>query len=248
MYIVHQMLWQSPIESLMSIPKINIKFSNAQIISVSFTDLEKFDLAWSCYETIYCGFDADLLSDWWRPDRLYLLQSCPSDLERGSLVQTLCQDWTDFAAKLLHYLCERHFVWWALYFCIEPSAPPSKLRSHPSSSTSVLVEWDELPQEHSNGNIQGYKVLCSASDEPELTKTVDTSTRQVSMTSLRKATVYTIKVLAFTSIGDGPASAAISVATAEDGRCMGRFYLANSLPAGNLPSKRFKKKQFKTNE
>ena len=81
------------------------------------------------------------------------------------------------------------------------------------------MEWDEVPQEHRNGNIQGYKVLCSAPDEPELTKTVDTSTRQASLTGLRKATRYTIKVLAFNSVGDGPESSGITVATSEDSKC-----------------------------
>ena len=53
---------------------------------------------------------------------------------------------------------------------------------------------------------------------PKLEKTVDASTRQTSLTDLKTSTVYSIKVLAFTSVGDGPASPALSVTTAEDSK------------------------------
>ena len=102
---------------------------------------------------------------------------------------------------------------------IEPSAPPSNIRSHPNSSTSVQVEWDEVPQEHTNGKIQGYRVLYKDQDGPEQIKTVHASARQTSLTDLKKATLYTIKVLPFTSVGDGPASSAIRVTTSEDSKC-----------------------------
>ena len=110
-------------------------------------------------------------------------------------------------------------------FCIEPSAPPSnvRLRYH-SSSTSIPVAWDEVPQEDRNGDIQGYRVIYSAPGEPEQKKTVYTSTGKTSLKHLKKATLYNIKVLAFTSVGDGPESPAISVTTAEDGKCNGSRY------------------------
>ena len=103
-------------------------------------------------------------------------------------------------------------------FCIEPSAPPSNIRGHHSSSTSIVVQWNEVPQEQRNGEIQGYRVLYNDADGPEQEKEVDALTKQTSLTDLKKATVYTIKVLAFTSVGDGPASFEISVTTAEDGK------------------------------
>ena len=109
-------------------------------------------------------------------------------------------------------------------FCIEPSAPPSNIRSHSSSSTSILVAWDEVPQEHRNGKIQGYRVLYSDPNGPEQIQTVDTSTRQTSLTDLEKFTLYTIKMFAFTTVGDGPGSSVVSVTTYEDGRSNGRCY------------------------
>ena len=81
------------------------------------------------------------------------------------------------------------------------------------------MEWEEVPQEHRNGEIQGYKVLYHDADGPKLEKTVDASTRETSLTDLKTSTAYTIKVLAFTSVGDGPASSEISVTTAEGGKC-----------------------------
>ena len=84
------------------------------------------------------------------------------------------------------------------------------------------MQWDEVPREDRNGEIQGYKVLYSDAAEPEKTKTVNAPTRKTSLTDLKKATVYTIKVLAFTKTGDGPVSSGNSVTTAEDSKCQGR--------------------------
>ena len=81
------------------------------------------------------------------------------------------------------------------------------------------MEWEEVPQEHRNGDIQGYQVLYHDADGPKLEKTVDASTRETSLTDLKTSTAYTIKVLAFTSVGDGPASSGISVTTPEGGKC-----------------------------
>ena len=103
-------------------------------------------------------------------------------------------------------------------FCTEPSASPLNIRGHPSSSASIVVQWNEVPQEHRNGEIQGYRVLYSYPNGPEQKETVDTSARQTSLTDLKKATLYTIKVLAFTSVGDGPASPEISETTAEESK------------------------------
>ena len=105
------------------------------------------------------------------------------------------------------------------FFCTEPSAPPSSITGDHSSSTSIVVQWNEVPQEHRNGEIQGYRVLYSDADGLEKKKTVDVPTRETSLIGLNKSTTYTIKVLAFTSVGDGPASSGISVTTPEGGKC-----------------------------
>ena len=107
-------------------------------------------------------------------------------------------------------------------FCTEPSAPPSNITGDHISLTSIVVQWNEVPQEHRNGEIQGYRVLYSDTDGLETKKTVDAATRETSLIGLNKSTTSTIKVLAFTSVGDGPASPEISVTTAEDSTCHGR--------------------------
>ena len=81
-----------------------------------------------------------------------------------------------------------------------------------------MVEWSEVPEEQRNGEIQGYRVLYNDSNGPEQEKTVNAPNRQTSLTDLKKSAVYTIKVLAFTSVGDGPASPEISVTTDEDSK------------------------------
>ena len=81
-----------------------------------------------------------------------------------------------------------------------------------------MVEWNEVPQEHRNGEIQGYRVLYSDADGVEMKKTVDGPTRKTSLIGVNKSSTYTIKMLAFTSVGDGPESPAIRVSTAENSK------------------------------
>ena len=80
------------------------------------------------------------------------------------------------------------------------------------------MQWEEVPQEHRNGKIQGYRVLYSDPNGPEQMETIHAPTREISLRDLKKSTVYTIKVLAFTRVGNGPASSALSVTTAEDSK------------------------------
>ena len=112
-------------------------------------------------------------------------------------------------------------------FCVEPSAPPSNIRVSISSSTRIVVEWNEVPQEHRNREIQGYRVLYSGADGPNKKNKVDAPTSETTLIGLKKSTLYTIKVLAFTDFGDGPPSSGISVTTAADSKCYGRRYARN---------------------
>ena len=89
----------------------------------------------------------------------------------------------------------------------------------------MLVDWDEVPEEQRNGEIQGYRVLYKDSNGAEKKIKVDALTKQTSLTGLKKSTVYNIKVLAFNSVGDGPATPSISVTTSEDSKCKRGFYI-----------------------
>ena len=81
------------------------------------------------------------------------------------------------------------------------------------------MQWDEVPKEKRNGEIQGYKVLCSDAGEPKPIP-VDASKKETLLTDLRWSTVYTIEVLAFTGAGDGQVSSGVSVPAGEDSSVM----------------------------
>ena len=87
-----------------------------------------------------------------------------------------------------------------------------------------MVQWNEVPQEHRNGEIQGYRVLYSDAYGLEKKKTVDAPTRQTSLIGVNKSSTYTIKESDFTSVGDGPESPAMCVSTAENGKWEYRYY------------------------
>ena len=104
-------------------------------------------------------------------------------------------------------------------YLLEPSLPPANVKGNNSSSTSILVEWDEVPENDKNGIIKGYKITYKDwRTGVEKTQTVDAPTRQVQLTELNEFTKYNISVLAFTVKGDGPLSSAITVTTAEDSK------------------------------
>lgn len=95
-------------------------------------------------------------------------------------------------------------------------------------STSFKVTWDAPPKREQNGQILGYRVQYSEA-KGSLTgpdPSVDMATLPSSDTSyvvrgLRKWTLYSVQVLAYTAKGDGPLSDVIMVQTAEDGN---RFF------------------------
>ena len=102
------------------------------------------------------------------------------------------------------------------YF-LEPSAPPANVKGNNSSSTSILVQWDEVPENDKNGIIKGYNVTYKDwRTGVEKTQTVDAS--QVELKGLNEFTKYNISVLAFTVKGGGPPSSTITVTTDEDSK------------------------------
>ena len=104
------------------------------------------------------------------------------------------------------------------YF-LEPSAPPANVKGNNSSSTSILVQWDEVPENDKNGIIKGYNVTYKDwRTGVKETETVNAPTRHVDLTGLNKFTKYNISVLAFTVKGDGRLSSTITVTTAEDSK------------------------------
>ena len=90
---------------------------------------------------------------------------------------------------------------------------------HNTSSTSIVVQWGEVPSADQNGIIRSYTVTYKAlpSGSPQ-TEVVDAPTKQATLTGLNEYTNYSITVFASTAKGDGNVSNAIIVITDEDGK------------------------------
>ncbi|KAH8397906.1 hypothetical protein KR222_006052, partial [Zaprionus bogoriensis] len=103
-----------------------------------------------------------------------------------------------------------------------PTYGPLDVQANATSSTTVVVRWGEVPRQHRNGQIEGFKVFYAATDRPIVTpvlhKTIPTNTSfTTTLTELKKYVVYHVQVLAYTRLGDGALSTPpIRVQTFED--------------------------------
>ena len=101
----------------------------------------------------------------------------------------------------------------------EPNAPPSYVQGRNTSSTSILVQWGDVPAADQNGIILSYTVTYKAlpGGTPE-TKVVIAPTTEVTLTDLNEFANYSITVLASTVKGAGNDSEPIVVVTDEDSK------------------------------
>ncbi|CAG9861808.1 unnamed protein product [Phyllotreta striolata] len=100
-----------------------------------------------------------------------------------------------------------------------PSFGPLNVEANATSSTTIVVKWGDVPKEHQNGLIEGFKVNYAAENKsPILYKQIaSNSTFTTTLTELKKFVVYHIQVVAYTRLGDGePSKPAIRVRTFED--------------------------------
>ncbi|XP_014223021.1 protein sidekick isoform X2 [Trichogramma pretiosum] len=100
-----------------------------------------------------------------------------------------------------------------------PSQGPINVEANATSSTTIVVKWGEVPIDHQNGQIEGYKVYYRASSRtPFQHKNIpNNSTFTTTLTELRKYVQYHIQVLAFTRLGEGALSMPpVRVQTFED--------------------------------
>ena len=107
------------------------------------------------------------------------------------------------------------------FFFSEPSAAPLNLRPVDTTSTSILVTWNEVPPADQNGIITSYTVKYQAIGGVSVNATANyttVSTRQANLTDLIKNQKYNISVLATTFKGDGNYSYPISVTTNQDSK------------------------------
>ncbi|XP_058443918.1 protein sidekick isoform X2 [Malaya genurostris] len=100
-----------------------------------------------------------------------------------------------------------------------PSFGPLGVEANATSSTTIVVKWAEVPKEHRNGQIEGFKVFYgSAGRTHVLHKTIaSNATYTTTLTELKKFVQYDIQVLAYTRLGDGMLSSPpVRVQTFED--------------------------------
>ena len=110
-----------------------------------------------------------------------------------------------------------HLINLSLFFLTVPNAPPSNVQGFITSSTSILVEWGDVPAADQNGIILSYTVtywiLPGGSTQ---TKVVNAPTTEATLMRLKEHTNYTITVFASTVKGGGNASEPITRRTDED--------------------------------
>ncbi|XP_041861640.1 receptor-type tyrosine-protein phosphatase F-like isoform X2 [Melanotaenia boesemani] len=95
-----------------------------------------------------------------------------------------------------------------------PSSPPLHVQARMLSSTTMLVQWE--PPEEPNGQIQGYRVYyTSESNDPlSVWEIHNTDNSQLTTISGLIADItYNLRVLGFTSVGDGPPSDVVRIKT-----------------------------------
>ena len=101
----------------------------------------------------------------------------------------------------------------------EPTAAPENVTGHNSSSTSILVIWDDVPAADRNGIILTYTITYeSLTENNNGNVTVNYPDNQRNLTGLREYVNYNIKMFASTVKGDGPASNHIIVTTDQDSK------------------------------
>ena len=104
-------------------------------------------------------------------------------------------------------------------FLTEPNAPPSNIQGQYSSSTSILVQWGDVPAADQNGIILSYTVTYAAlPDGGPQTKVVNASITNTTLMGLNEYAKYSITMFGSTVKGGGTISAPIFVITDEDSK------------------------------
>lgn len=101
-----------------------------------------------------------------------------------------------------------------------PEAPPQNVNCIALTSQSIKISWFEPPLQFHGGVIQGYKILympLGYDDDISITNEVKrTSNLETYLHALHKAMNYSVRILAYTSSGDGVSSPTIYCKTDDD--------------------------------
>ena len=118
--------------------------------------------------------------------------------------------------KPVQDLCKVNLFW---TFTSEPDGAPQNVKVQSSSSTSILVTWEEVPAVKQNGIITGYTITYKSQTENDNGNVeVNGFVRQTELKKLKEFVKYSITVFASTEKGDGPPSNPIVVTTDQDSK------------------------------
>ncbi|XP_062419360.1 protein tyrosine phosphatase receptor type Fa isoform X4 [Pungitius pungitius] len=95
-----------------------------------------------------------------------------------------------------------------------PSSAPLHIQARMLSSSTMLVQWE--PPEEPNGQIRGYRVYYSSDPGSPISAWQKHNTDDSQLTTISGLTAditYNLKVLGFTSVGDGPLSEVLQIKT-----------------------------------
>lgn len=93
-----------------------------------------------------------------------------------------------------------------------PASPPRNVQAQIISPSTVTVRWEE--PEEPNGQIKGYRVYYTMDPSQPMSSWKIHNVQDSLITtihSLAPSETYTLRVLAFTSVGDGPFSDEVQV-------------------------------------
>ncbi|XP_042584755.1 receptor-type tyrosine-protein phosphatase delta-like isoform X7 [Cyprinus carpio] len=93
-----------------------------------------------------------------------------------------------------------------------PSTAPRQVRGRMLSATTAIIHWDE--PEEANGQITGYRVYYTTDPSQHVNqweKQIVRTSNFLTIPGLTPNKTYYIKVLAFTSVGDGPLSSDLQI-------------------------------------
>ncbi|XP_033993837.1 receptor-type tyrosine-protein phosphatase S-like isoform X7 [Trematomus bernacchii] len=93
-----------------------------------------------------------------------------------------------------------------------PASPPRNVQAHIISQNTVMVRWEE--PEEPNGQVKGYRVYYTMEPSRPMNEWQIHNVQDSVITTIQNlvtSETYTIQVLAFTSVGDGPFSDPVHV-------------------------------------
>nr|XP_033817053.1 protein sidekick-2 isoform X2 [Geotrypetes seraphini] len=133
-------------------------------------------------------------------------------IEREYTIEDL-EEWTEYRVQVQAFNAIGAGPWCALVLGRTresvPSSGPTNVSALATTSSSILVRWNEVPEPDRNGLILGHKVVYKEKNSdslPQFWVAEGNSSRSAQLVNLGKYVLYEIQVLAFTRIGDGISS------------------------------------------